>query len=186
MIMTTHLAAPTLAFMPSYIEALREGHICGGGRPKTAAEIAAIEENPQAFLDDLLGPKPPTRINELGREVERVPQTTLWLVAGDAFIGDARVRHRLSKELEISGGHIGYGVRPSRQRQGHATEMLRLCLLWARDTLGLAEVMLSCSVDNTASARVMEKNGGMLMDVTPHPYELGKQQKRYRIPVPLQ
>lgn len=181
---TVTLETPRQEFMHSYIEALKEGHICGGAKRTPDENIAAIEDNPQAFLDDLLGPKPPTRINELGLEVMRVPQTTLWLVEGSEFIGDARIRHHLSPELEKTGGHIGYGVRPSRQRQGYATEMLRLCLFWAREHLGLEEAMLTCYVENTASARVMEKNGGVLQETGPHPYEPERQQKIYLIAVP--
>ena len=70
------------------------------------------------------------------------------------------------------------------RRKGYATEMLRLCLIWARDNLNLDKALLSCVVDNEASARVMEKTGGQLIDITPHPWEVGKMQKRYWVPVP--
>ncbi|HYD19491.1 MAG TPA: GNAT family N-acetyltransferase [Patescibacteria group bacterium] len=184
--MKIELVTPALAYLPSYLEALREGHRLGASAVKTPAEIDTIAHDPEAFLDDLLGPKPATRINELGKEVERVPQTMVWLIADGIFVGDAGIRHRLTPELEISGGHIGYGVRPSRQRQGYATELLRQCLVWVRQNLGLARVMVTCRMDNPASARVIEKNGGELIDVTPHPYAPGMTQKRYWVPVSQQ
>ena len=178
------LAVPATAYIPSYAEALREGHYCGADKLKNEEMVQKILKDPQGFLDDLLGPKPPTFINELGEEIERVPQQTMWLVEGKKFIGDAKIRHRLTPALEKSGGHIGYGVRPSCQGKGYATEMLRFSLVWMRDNLKAERALLSCLSENIASARVMEKNGGVLIDVTPHPYQPGKMQKRYWVPVP--
>lgn len=185
LIMKTILVTPALAYMPSYLDALREGHRLGAATVTSGEDIAKIENNPQAFLDDLLGPKPPTRINELGKEVERVPQTMVWLVENGVFVGDAGIRHKLTPELEISGGHIGYGVRPSFQGRGYATDLLRHCLIWVREHLHLDRVMLTCRTDNEASARVIVKNGGSLIDITPHPYTVGMTQKRYWVAVPL-
>lgn len=182
--MKTILVTPALAYMPSYLDALREGHRLGAATVTSPEDIAKIEKNPQAFLDDLLGPKPPTRINELGKEVERVPQSMVWLVENGVFVGDAGIRHKLTPELEISGGHIGYGVRPSFQGKGYATDLLRQCLIWVRDNLALPRVMLTCRTDKEASARVIEKNEGRLIDITPHPYAAGMTQKRYWIAIP--
>ena len=178
------LIQPELHYIPSYVLALKEGHRCGGGALPTADHVLGIVRDPQGFLDDLFAPKPPTWINEKGEEVERVPQTTVWLVDGDQFIGDAKIRHRLNDRLFLSGGHVGYGVRPSARNKGYATEMLRQCLFWAETNLKLDKLLLSCLVENEASAKVMEKNGGQLIDITPHPLETGKMQKRYWVPVP--
>ena len=182
--MPSQLITPDLAYIPSYVLALKEGHRCGGGALPTADHVLGIVADPRAFLDDLSAPKPPTFINEKGEVVERVPQTTLWLVEGNEFLGDAKIRHRLNDRLFQSGGHIGYGVRPSARNKGHATELLRQALIWIRDNLGLDKALLSCLEENIASARVMEKNGGQLIDITPHPLETGKLQKRFWVPVP--
>ncbi|MDF3024084.1 MAG: family N-acetyltransferase [Alphaproteobacteria bacterium] len=184
LIMKTILVTPALAYIPSYLDALREGHRLGSSAVKTPDDIAKIENDSQAFLDDLLGPKPATRINELGKEVERVPQSMVWLIEDGVFVGDAGIRHKLTPELEISGGHIGYGVRPSFQGKGYATDLLRHCLTWVREHLHLDRIMLTCRTDNEASARVIEKNGGVLIDITPHPYVTGMTQKRYWIAIP--
>lgn len=183
-IMKTILSIPVLDFMPSYIEALKEGHRCGGDKVKTPDEIAAITASPQAYLDKLLGPQPATFTDEKGQVFERVPDTPVWFMQGNVFIGNAKIRHRLTPALEASGGHIGYGIRPAYQGKGHATEMLRQCLVWARENLKVERVLLSCRADNPASARVMEKCGGQLLDETPHPYAAGIMQKRYWLPVP--
>lgn len=182
--MRAKLIPPELAYVPSYVRALKEGHQCGATAPASAGHIQKIERDHQAFLDELFAPKPATWINEAGQEVERVPDTALWLVEDNEFIGDAKIRHRLNDRLFLSGGHIGYGVRPSAQGKGYATEMLRQSLLWMRDSLKADKALLSCLVENEASARVIEKNGGQLIDITPHPIQIGKMQKRYWVPVP--
>ena len=178
------LVTPALEYLPSYIAALKEGHRCGASPLATSEQIAGYEARAQSYLDDLFAPQPPTWTNDKGEEFERVPMTTMWLVDGNTFIGDAKIRHRLNAQLEQSGGHIGYGVRPSMQGKGMATEMLRHSLIWCRDNLQLTRALLSCRVSNEASARVMEKNGGVLVDITPHPFYPGEMQKRYWVPVP--
>ena len=61
------------------------------------------------------------------------------------------------------GGHIGYDVRPSARRRGHATAMLRGALIVARG-LGIESALVTCSVDNVGSRTVIERNGGVLED----------------------
>src|SRR5262245_35121739 len=53
-----------------------------------------------------------------------VPATTLWWVAGWEYLGRLAIRHRLTARLHEMGGHIGYDVRPTARRRGHATAML--------------------------------------------------------------
>jgi predicted acetyltransferase len=54
----------------------------------------------------------------------RVPQTTLWWVSGDEYLGRISIRHRLTAHLREIGGHIGYDIRLSARQHGHATAML--------------------------------------------------------------
>ena len=61
------------------------------------------------------------------------------------------------------GGHIGYDVRPSFRGRGHATRMLKDALTVAR-SLGITTALLTCDVDNMASRKVIERNGGVLQD----------------------
>jgi predicted acetyltransferase len=58
------------------------------------------------------------------RPAHFVPMTTLWWAEGNETLGRLAIRHRLTPLLEQSGGHIGYDVRPSARRRGHATAML--------------------------------------------------------------
>jgi predicted acetyltransferase len=89
-----------------------------------------------------------------------VPATHLWYVKGTAFLGRLSIRHRLTPWLRDYGGHIGYDVRPSARRRGHATRMLQLALPWCRE-LGIDPVLVTCDVDNEASRRVIEHADGV-------------------------
>jgi len=90
-----------------------------------------------------------------------VPATTLWWVEGDEFLARIAIRHRLTSLLLAAGGHIGYDVRPSARRRGHATAMLRAALPVARG-LGIESALLTCDVDNVGSRKVIEACGGVL------------------------
>jgi predicted acetyltransferase len=92
-----------------------------------------------------------------------VPATELWWVEGDEFLGRIAIRHRLTPMLLEVGGHIGYDVRPTARRQGHATEMLRQALPIARG-LGIERALVTCDVANIGSKTVIERNGGVLED----------------------
>ena len=98
------------------------------------------------------------------RPAHFVPATTLWMVDGDEFLGRISVRHQLTTFLLEVGGHIGYSVRPSARRHGHATRALRMMLPMCAD-LGIDDVLVTCDDDNEASRRTIELNGGVLEDV---------------------
>jgi predicted acetyltransferase len=97
------------------------------------------------------------------RPVNHVPSTTLWWVDGREYLGRISIRHRLTPALLEIGGHIGYDVRASARRLGHATEMLRLALPVARG-LGINPALLTCDSTNVASRLVIERNGGVFED----------------------
>ncbi|SNR75039.1 Predicted acetyltransferase [Actinoplanes regularis] len=92
-----------------------------------------------------------------------VPSTTLWWVEDEHYLGRLAIRHRLTASLLEAGGHIGYDVRPSARRRGHATAMLRAALPVARG-LGIASALVTCDLTNAASRKVIEANGGVFAD----------------------
>ena len=103
-----------------------------------------------------------------------------WIAWDDdsaRVIGVINLRHTLNDYLRAYGGHIGYGVHPACWNQGIATRMLTHALQYS-DSLGLHELLLVCAVDNPASARVIEKNGGERLDIVNHE---GERLYRYRI-----
>lgn len=108
-----------------------------------------------------------------------VPSTTL--LARDAktgaLVGMIDIRHRLNDFLLAFGGHIGYSVRPSRRRRGYATRMLAAALEVCRE-LGLSRVMIACDSENAASARTIERCGGVMENEVP---EDGRLTRRYWI-----
>jgi predicted acetyltransferase len=97
------------------------------------------------------------------RPAHHVPSTTLWWVEGDEYLGRIALRHRLTPALLEVGGHIGYDVRASARRRGHATAMLAGMLPIAR-RLGVDPALLTCQNTNIGSRRVIELNGGVLED----------------------
>lgn len=97
-------------------------------------------------------------------ERRRVPATLYFFVTDTGrIVGAIHHRHELTESLALSGGHIGYGVRPSERGRGIASKMLEslLELLW--DT-GANRLLITCDDSNAASARVIEKAGGLLKD----------------------
>jgi len=102
-------------------------------------------------------------LEESPRPQGHVPSTTLWWVAEEEYLGRPAIRHRLTARLRVVGGHIGYDVRPSARRRGHATAMLAAALPIARG-MGIDRILLTCDEDNIGSRKVIEANGGVRDD----------------------
>ncbi|ABP56636.1 hypothetical protein Strop_4208 [Salinispora tropica CNB-440] len=92
-----------------------------------------------------------------------VPSTTLWWIQDDTYLGRLAIRHRLTPYLREVAGHIGYDVRPTGRHQGHATAMLAAALPVAYH-LDIRSALVTCDVDNVASRKVIERNGGVFAD----------------------
>ncbi|MEV4618772.1 GNAT family N-acetyltransferase [Asanoa sp. NPDC049573] len=81
-----------------------------------------------------------------------------WIVEDGRVLGGIALRHKYDDDL----GQIGYGVRPSARRRGLASWALGAMLVEARAVLGLDRILVPCLADNVASARTIERNGGVL------------------------
>lgn len=79
----------------------------------------------------------------------------------DRILGMVNIRHGLNEFLFNEGGHIGYSIRPAEQGKGYATQMLHQALWFCR-FIGLDKVLVVCDKSNIASARVIQKCGGVL------------------------
>lgn len=92
-----------------------------------------------------------------------VPDSTYFCLdtERDIFVGAVNIRHYLNDKLLFSGGHIGDGIRPSERGKGLGTKMIALALDECRK-LGIHDVLMCCDKSNIASARTIEKNGGVL------------------------
>lgn len=96
-----------------------------------------------------------------GLEKGWVPGTTLFLVHEGRMLGVANLRHRLTDHLLRFGGHVGFSVRPSERCKGHATRLLEEVKEYARGNLGIERLLVTCDAANVASARVIDKCGGV-------------------------
>lgn len=147
------LVYPSAKYLKSYREAI--------------AEYRARGETHYAFRDpdsyDIFEYFEKFRSGE-GLKPGYVRETYLWLVDGGEFVGEVSIRHSLTEKLLRYGGNIGYGVRYSRWGEGMGTKMLAMALNYARDELGMERALITCDDDNLGSARVIEKNGGVLWD----------------------
>jgi ribosomal-protein-alanine N-acetyltransferase len=90
-------------------------------------------------------------------------------VGPDAFFGPRLVVERSTGEVIGTAGffgpprdglvEIGYGIVPSRQRRGYATETVRALIETALAQPGVSEIIAHADPANAASIRVLEKNG---------------------------
>lgn len=159
----TELARPDLRFHVSWAAAVREFEAAGdvmhgsGLWHFDTSDLSAAALAPE--VDRLLAEvDPATAI-----PADRVHSSNYWIVDGDEFLGYLAVRHALTPYLLEEGGHIGYSVRPSRRREGHATRAFRLALDEAR-SLGLERALVTCDHDNLPSRLTIEHAGGVLED----------------------
>jgi predicted acetyltransferase len=173
-------ARPALALMDSFVEALREGYSRDSLRPESPETIASIAADPAGFVATVANP-PTTVVLPDGSLGARVPETMLWWVEGDRFIGSASIRHALNDLLAQWGGHVGYAVRPSERGKGHATAILAGALDHCRAELAFDRVLLTVNAANAASIRVIEKNGGVRTKTIAHPWIEGDTGHHYWI-----
>lgn len=150
------LVCPTADLKESYLAALREFQ--KEGLPwMVALDIEAIEKKFSAFVEAEL------RKKTFWTKDIPVLESEFWAVVGGEFAGRISIRHRLNDDLRFMGGHIGYDTRPSFRGRGVASEMLKQAKPLA-NAIGISEALLTCNDDNSASIRVIEKNGGVLLE----------------------
>jgi len=162
-------ASPHPRYQQSFLSSVQEILHTGEGDHWTGLTVFGEETH---TVEELAGPAAfaafaqrllDLALQETPRPEGRVPETLLWWVDGDEYLGRLSIRHQLTAALREFGGHIGYVVRPSARRQGHASAMLAAALPIARD-LGIDPALLTCDADNTGSRRVIESSGGVLAD----------------------
>jgi len=173
------LVQPSAEYKNSFIEAVREYKGEAETEPTRSYRNLSIEElekNFEAFVER-------ERSHAEGRNQpqEYVPQTEFWLVDEGKYIGRVSVRARLNEHLLQIGGHIGYNIRPSERGKGYGKKILELALRKAKE-IGIEKVRITCDVDNVASRKIIEKNGGVLDSEIPNP-ETGVGKLRYWIDI---
>lgn len=165
-----HLVDPAVEYHESFCAAWDDfdsvgedaAHVMGAWSSRhldQTREIVATDSGFASLVQGLL-----TDRNDIAEGSSLAPHTVLWWVDGSRWLGRLSIRHELNPVLWEVGGHIGYSVRPSDRRLGHATAILAAALPCAAQ-LGIDEVLVTCDADNEASRKVIEKHGGVLDDV---------------------
>ena len=174
---TVQLVRPSGEHLASYVAALERGWSADNVRGAIAAreELEQIHSDPQAFLasmEDLAAKGPPVQLPD-GSFVTRLPGFRRWLWDGE-FGGSIGFRWQPGTTALPPHclGHIGYAVVPWKQGKGYATAALRHLLVEARFT-GLPYVEITADPENIASQRVIETNGGKLVERFTKPPQFG-------------
>ena len=171
------LVQPSLDRLPSYVAALKRGWSPDNVRGVAASieELAQIEKDAGAFVERLTDreAKGPPVVLPDGTTVPRLPGFRLWLWDTE-FCGSIGFRWRpgTSELPPYVLGHIGYAVVPWKQGRGYATLALRLLLPEAK-AVGLPYVEITTDPENLGSQRVIQANGGVLVERFTKPPQFG-------------
>ena len=92
-----------------------------------------------------------------------VGQSIFWLYISDIPVGIAKIRHELTDESRKNGGNIGYAIDPNFRGKGYGNEILKLLILEAKK-MNITEILLTVDKYNYPSRRVIENNGGYIID----------------------
>lgn len=182
------LVWPAREHLASYQQALERGWSPDNVRGEVARleELRAIAADPGAFLAAMVDREAagaPITMPD-GTKVRRLPGYRKWMWT-DEFVGSIGFRWQPGTSALPPHvlGHIGYAVVPWMRGHGYATQALRLLLPEARAE-GLTSVDLTVEPHNQASRRVIEANGGVLLEAFTAPAAYGhKRGLRYRIPL---
>ncbi len=96
--------------------------------------------------------------------------------------GRLSVRHELTSRLRELYGHIGYMVLPKFRRRGIATFLLS-CGVQILRSEGVREILVSCDDENVASAAVIERCGGVLLNRVEQPGTRSLLRRYHIVPV---
>ncbi len=100
--------------------------------------------------------------NRLVKVEGKVPSTLYFMTDEKKnIIGALDFRHELNEQLLVHGGHIGYGVLPSRRREGNCSFMLKTFIEMIKDKK-MERVLLTCDESNIGSIKTIEKCKGIL------------------------
>lgn len=167
------LIVPKAEHEEKFIQMMDEWHTVGGRiNPGILKKYAADYKEWLQFIKDKEDPK------KIG--AEEVLSSTYFVFKERQLIGAVNIRHYLNQDLLQSGGHIAYGIRPSKRGNGFAKKALQLALDQCK-VLGIKQALLTCDKDNEASSKVIQSQGGILENEFVN--EEGKLELRYWIEV---
>lgn len=147
------LVRPSVLYKESFLESYKA---ISAESNAAYFRIPVDADNFQAYCDTYIGYE-----KGIGLPEGYVNDTVLWLVDGNEYIGNISIRHQLTDNLLKIGGHIGYIIAPKHRGKGYGNMILELGLKEAAK-LGLKKVLVTCDKTNIASAKIIERNGGVL------------------------
>jgi predicted acetyltransferase len=180
------LVWPSQQYLSGYVSALQRGWSADTVRGEAAAreELENIANDPSGFIEQLVDREakgPPVVLLD-GSTVPRLPGYRRWLWDGQ-FCGSIGFRWQpgTTDLPSYCLGHIGFAVVPWKRGKGYATLALKE-LLPAAQSEGLSFVELTTDPTNVASQRVIQKNGGALVERFLKPAQYGHSEGlRFRI-----
>ena len=134
--------------------------------------MQGIDKNENGFINNGFG----MNMEEFGDYVQKlyhggikpesgkVAQTVFWLFDNNEVIGYSKMRHGLTDNLKIRGGHIGYGIKKEKRGMGYGKIILNLTLN-ELFKIGVDKALLTCDQHNIASKKVIESCGGIMEDI---------------------
>jgi predicted acetyltransferase len=149
------LVKPKLIHQAKYLEYVKEWNLASDKMVPYSSQL-----NDLSYQDFLVLQANREDITKVPKEF--VPSSFyLFVDEEDFIIGALSIRHQLNDHLLQTGGHIGYGIRPSMRGLGLAKEMLRLALNEAKKQ-GISKALVTCDTHNTPSRKTIESCGGVL------------------------
>ena len=155
------LIRPTEEFKDDYLEALEEYHKEGR---YLYQNIDTLKADFKKFIKELRTDKgyPHQPYQDW---VDPVPETVVWLVKDNQYIGTVDIRHRLNWHLEKWGGHIHFNIRPSMRGKGFGVKMLKKAMPII-NYLGIDKALITIEPDNKAGIHIVEACGAVFEDET--------------------
>lgn len=155
------LIRPTIEYQDEYLSALEEYH---AEDRYLYQDIAALHTDFKTFIGELRIEKgyPHQPYQDW---VEPVPETVVWLVKDDSYIGTVDIRHRLNWHLEKWGGHVHFTIRPTMRGKGFGVKILKKAMPII-NYLGVDNALITLKPEDTAAITIVESCGGKFEDET--------------------
>ena len=155
------LVKPGIEYKESFLEALDEFHAEGRYQ---FLDRSKLEEDFEGFVADLNEGR--RHMHKPYRDwVEPVPETILWLVKEDKYIGTFNIRHRLNWHLEKWGGHINFVIRPSMRDKGFGKKILQKGMPYIC-YLGIDRALITVDPKSKSGIHIVEFCGAEFEDET--------------------
>lgn len=169
-----YLEEPTIMRKQEAIDYIEEHHKYSS-RINGSGSLHRYIENYEGWLEKLEEDKKGSK--------ELVPAETYFLIREEdnKIIGMINIRLCLNEALRRSGGHIGYGIRPTERNKGYNKINLYLGLKICEQH-GIEKALLDANKENEASWKTMEALGGKrIAEYYDETYTI--QRVKYEIPV---